>query len=470
MKTSTVTKNFTALVGSNFAVQALRFLTIALLARRLGNSLFGVYNYIILLVTYGVTLVEFGLKNLAIREISQGRGSRKLVQQILKVRAGLAFFAMLGVMALAHFAFHRADYVAPAFFVALSLFVDAFLVDFIVIAQERLVSQAVANVAQALFMYITVLFLVPDEGQILLVSQLYLLSHVLWVSLFYVTAKPTQMADHQEFKQNVLVTAWQGAPYLVAQFLGSLHFSMDLLLLGQFHFESWLGDYGAAWKILGVTLGVINAFVAAVQPRLARESHDLSSESLGRLVDHTTRIIWLFLAPTVIGCWLFGDELVLWFFGTHFLRTAELLKPLSLAMSFFCLGLAPMQALFISHQTGLMVRVVLINVLVSFVTVATLLVLNHPEWVPWGMCFVQAFYMFAAWRPFKSWGFITVEEAHSILLPVGIMIIPLALPLVSGVNVAPLIRFSLAALAYVFGLTLLKVWRRPAFAAVLGRG
>src|SRR5438105_3454764 len=113
MKLSLLGRNFVALVSSNFLIQLVRFLTIAWLARRLGNQVFGAYNYVILLVTYGFVVVEFGLKNVALREIAQGRGSKNLVRQILKVRAALAAVGFVVVMGLATLAFPAGKYFLP---------------------------------------------------------------------------------------------------------------------------------------------------------------------------------------------------------------------------------------------------------------------------------------------------------------------------------------------------------------------
>jgi O-antigen/teichoic acid export membrane protein len=467
MKISRLGQNFAALVSSNFAIQLVRFLTIAWLARRLGSQVFGVYNYIVLIVTYGFVVVEFGLKNVALREIAQGRGSKNLVKQILKVRALLALVGFVVVVCLTTLAFPKGEYFLPSIFLALSLFVDAFLLDFVVIAQEKLVAQAIGNVAQALFLYVGCVFLVHSENDFLILSELYLASHVLWILIFLIAGKPfSVLPENKNYEDNIFKTAMIGIPFLLAQFLGTVQSSMDLFLLGQFHFDQWLGDYSAALKILAVSLGIINALVAAVQPRLARESHDLNSPVLRNLVYSTTRLVWIILAPTLVGCWFFGDTLVLWVFGTQFTQAAALLKPLSLAFGFFCLGLAPMHALFISTATQKLVKTMVANCFLSFLIITCLLATGNPQYVPWGMVVTQCFYMCAAWRAVGIWGFLSKEELKILLFPICLMIFPLLSP---QSWISPVQRFSLSAFGYFLGLGAMRIWTRPWFIAILGR-
>ncbi|MDZ4677800.1 MAG: oligosaccharide flippase family protein [Oligoflexia bacterium] len=467
MKLSLIGKNFTALVSSNFLIQFVRFLTIALLARRLGSQAFGVYSYIVLIITYGFVLVEFGLKNVALRELAQGRGSKKFVKQILKVRLALACVGFIGVIGLCSMAFSNGIYFLPTVVLALSLFVDAFLLDFVVIAQEKLVVQAIGNVAQALFLYLGCLLFVHSEGDFLILSWLYLLSHVIWISIFLIAGKPfSLLPENRGDNVSLYHTAMLGVPFLLAQMLGTIQFSMDLFLLGQFHYENWLGDYSAAIKILALSLGVINALVAAIQPRIAREVHDLKSPGLQNLVHSTTRMIWLMLLPTLAGCWLFGDTLIYWFFGDKFLLAPTLLKPLSLAFTLFCLGLAPMHALFMSHDTRLLIKTMTINSLISFLVITAILALGHPELVPWGMVITQGIYMIGAWKSVGMWGFISYEEIKTFLFPFLLMITPL---LMQSAWVSPVQKITLAAFGYILGLFAMRIWTRPWFIAILGR-
>jgi O-antigen/teichoic acid export membrane protein len=452
---SVFSRNFISLLGSTFVVQALRFLTIALLARRLGSDVFGAYNYIILLITYGFTLVEFGLKNLAIREISQGRGSIDLVPKILKVRSFLALLGTLGVILFSYLAFPSGKFLLPALFFGLSLIVDAFLIDFILIAHEKLGVQALANISQALFVYIFTFIFVRNADQFALFSGIFLASHFLWVGLFYFFARPFFAALSVKTSFDTLSLAKLGLPFLIAQFLFSMQPSTDLLLLGQFHYANLLGSYGAAMKLLGIPMGIIYALMGAVYPRLAKYSHDFKSESLLSLLNATTRLIWIFVLPMVIGCWLFGEQLILWFFGKTYSEGIIFLKPLSISMGLFFLGLPPITAILLSHNSKLMIRTSVLNLGVSFLSSFLILTLGRPDLLPWAMIFAQSFFLIFSWFPFRKYYFLDREELKTIILPGFFMAIALNL------SVSPALKFIFAALGYLVGLAILKIWRRP---------
>jgi O-antigen/teichoic acid export membrane protein len=242
---------------------------------------------------------------------------------------------------------------------------------------------------------------------------------------------------------------------------------MDLLLLGQFHFSEWLGVYSAGLKILGLPLGIINSLMAAIQPRLARESHDLRSDKLTVLVHHSTRLVWVLIVPAILGCWLFGEQLVLWVFGSGYSGSVIFLKPLSLVFGFFCLGQVPMQALFLSHRMKLLVQIAAVNCLSSAAIIGGLLWVGRPECVAWGMVLVQCLYMILGWllvigRP-SFFMLLTSDEMIYLMLPA----ILLALPLLFLKSVGAPSQFALSAAGYILGLLLVRIWRRPWFRATL---
>lgn len=461
-----MSKNFIALIGSNFSVQALRFAIIVIVARRLGADLFGAYNYIILLIGFGFTFVEFGFRNLAIREISQGRGSKKLLKQIFKIRFVLALVSSFVIGLASYLALRSSQYLWLSLIMSMSLVVDAFLLDFILVCEEKLVAQAVGNVAQALFLCLGVYFFVKNETSLFILGELFFASHLVWVGSFWLSTRAYVAFPEKNTGEDshLWQTAKSGFPFLVAQFVSGLNWSMDLLLLGQFHFESWLGDYSAALKIIGILVGFINALNAAVQPRLAQKSHDLKSEAVAQIVSNTTRLAWVFVVPTIVGCWLYGTELVHLFFGYKYLKTAALLKPLSLALGIFCLGHSPIHALFVSKNMKTLIRTVLVNGLFSFSVVALILALNHPEFVAWGMVLVQVFYILTAWRVFNFDGFLTFEEWRNLFLPALLMSFPFFFsPLHSDLG-----KIALSGALYFVGLLLVKIWKRAWFKATLG--
>ncbi len=465
MGTSLVARNFISLLGSNFIVQGLRFLTVALLARRLGNELFGVYNYLILLASYGFTIVEFGLKNLAIREFAQKRGSGQFLGQIFKLRLIFSGMAGIAVILFAKQAFPAGEFLQGATYFALSLVVDVFLVDFLVIAQERLALQAWSNMAHALTLFLGSYFLVHSPQDFLLTSEIFFVSHIVWVGLLFVSAKPLDKNNGTSSQTSMAVLVTAALPFFIAQILGGFQYSMDLLLLGQFHYQSWLGDYSAAIKILSIPLGVINALVMAIQPKLARESHNLNSPEMQTVVVNSTCLIAVILAPTIIISWLFGEQLVFWLFGSQFIQSGQLLRPLSLALSLFCLGLAPMHGLFVSFRSRTMIKIASANFSVSLITVFIILILGKPQWVPWGMLIVQGFYLISAWRPYGFGIGFMADEFYFLALPLCLLAIPLLAP-----SALPAwFKFLMATAGYLSGLTYAKIWRKPWFISVLSR-
>jgi len=137
-----------------------------------------------------------------------------------------------------------------------------------------------------------------------------------WVALFTSRARPLIAGSAKNaLSEKFWQIAAAGVPFLVAQFIGIFSRPWISSCWVSSTMKKWLGDYSAALKILGISLGVINALVAAVQPRLARGSQDLRSPKMKNLMVNTTQMIVVFPLSTLVGCWFFGNELVYWIFG-----------------------------------------------------------------------------------------------------------------------------------------------------------
>ena len=462
-----------AALVSNFGVQGLRFFTMTLLARRLGLHLFGVYNYLLLLLTYGFIVVEFGLKNLGIREIAQGRGSPKLIKQIFKIRLGFATVSTIVIVLLTGLAFPGGDLEWPSFFMGASLFIDALLLDYVLIAHEALVPQGLGNLGQAGFLFGACYFFVGGSQNFTSLTQFFFLSHIVWILILAVAARPylqktNSSADahrNASHGNRSWKTALMGSPFMISTLIAGILTSMDLLLLGQFHYDNWLGPYSAAMKILGLAMGLINSLLASIQPKLAKQSASLRSAETESLISSTTRFLWLFVAPTVAGCWLFGDQLVLWVFGSNFEKAGPLLKPLSLSFAFLTLSMAPFHLISVSHHTRQLLKIVIFNCLFSLLAVGGVLVLDKPQWVPWAMVLVEFCFLLSVWKWYGIWKVATPEDFKFLLIPMILLIIPLVIP---NLGAAP--RFLEAAVGYGAGLFMMKVWKQTWFKEVFGKG
>jgi O-antigen/teichoic acid export membrane protein len=189
---------------------------------------------------------------------------------------------------------------------------------------------------------------------------------------------------------------------------------------------------------------------------VAKYSEDLESIALKSLLFGSTRLIWVFTIPMIIGSWLFGDQLILWFFGAQYAQAFGFLKPLSLATGLFFLGLPPMVTILISHKMKLMIKIAGINVAVSFLSAFTALYFQRPDLLPWAMVLAQGFFLVHTWLPFKNFAIVSSEDFKMLFLPGMAMALALAiLPL------GPVYRFVFSASVYVAGLAALKIWRRP---------
>lgn len=396
LKNNIFLKNFTSLVGSNFAVQMMRFFTIILLTRKLGPELFGVYNYILVLISLCAILVEFGLKNYGVRQFSLGHGSWKLIGDIFKIRFVVSIVSILIVAGFTYSAFKSYSLMSVSTIFAMSLIVDSFLIDFVVISKEKLYLQAIAQLAQASAYLLCVYLILFKFNDLKWIAAAFSLSHVFLVLIYFLGVK--NVPFRTEHTEHIKTVFSKSIPYLVASIVVSIQYQLDILLLGQFHFNLILGDYSACLKLLSIPLAVVYSFYSAVLPRIAKltESH---TELLVLLKKYFKPVILFVLIMNFI-FFIAGKELVYLFFGEKYKLAPLLVKPLAIAISFHILTILPMQALFLSKETGKLLKITILNFLVSCVAMSVVLFFNKPLWLPITVIFVQMTYCFQAWRHF----------------------------------------------------------------------
>jgi hypothetical protein len=102
-----------------------------------------------------------------------------------------------------------------------------------------------------------------------------------------------------------------------------------------------------------------------------------------------------------------------------------------------------------------MVKTSAINLSVSFALSFLVLLAGKPFLLPWAMVFSQGFFMIFSWLPFGRAGYFDKEDFRSLSMGALLMFGALVLKL------SPSLQFILAALGYVLGLALSKIWRRP---------
>lgn len=394
MRDKKLLANFASLLISNFSVQGLRFITVILLTRKLGPELFGVYNYLLMLVGLCAILVEFGLKNYGIREFALGFGSWSLIGKIFKIRVLIAVLSTLAVVLLTLQAFRSTGYIQTSLIFSASLFIDAFLIDFVAISQEKLHLQALGQMMQAGVYLLGIYLLLQNSVELSAIAAVFSISHIFWIGIYFFGIDSIKAKENGRIRsKHVMMGAF---PFLVAMILGTLQSQMDIFLLGQFHFSSILGDYSACLKLVSIPLGMVNSLMSSLQPRLARYS-DNREESI-KILKQYIKPLFLFIALMNLTFFVFGENIIHLFFGDKYHEAAVYLSPLGLVTSAFILTLLPMHALFVSKKTKKLLQISVTNFILSFVVISLTLIWATPRELPWAMLIVQCFCGYQAWR------------------------------------------------------------------------
>lgn len=462
-KSGVHTKNLASLTGSNIAVQGLRFLTMIILARRLGQQYFGYYNYILLLLGYGTTAVEFGFKNLAIREFAQNRGSQHLIFRITALRLVFAVISLVAVTLLLDKTLTQLQNNFSLLLFSCTLLLGPLIFDYLLIAKEELATLSLLTFAQAFILFVGVCLVINNPENFSDLAGLYFLSFFVMTLGFIMYSRFWEIPKNHSDQMPVRQVAISGIPFFLVNFFGGVHSSLDTFLLGQFRYESWLGYYGAATKLVGMSLAVVHPVLNTIQPRVAKLSENLYSPQMRNLLLSTMIFLWIPIIPLLVGCWLFGDQLISLVFGSEFVVAGSFLKPLSLSLALFALSLPATGALFLGRETDKMLRFVAKNMIAGLCFISLPLIFGKPDLVPWGMVASMAIYFRLSWGPYHLPYRNILNRLVVFLLPTFLLVV--ALQLIRS----PIAATIWGAMGYLMGLYQIKIWQTDWFKTVLGK-
>ncbi|MFH1781374.1 MAG: oligosaccharide flippase family protein [Patescibacteria group bacterium] len=319
----TIVKNTLWLTTGEVASRLMMFFLTILIARRLGDVIFGQYSYILAYVTLFSFIPDFGIYNLVCRELArQKEKTAEYLSKIipLKVILGLG---TIGVIAATITLFgndpeiNRLIILATLFTILFS-FSELFWA--VYRAFEKMKYEAIAYILERVFIIGFSLYAIfgPVANKLGGIILAYVLANIILFLLNFTFIQKRfarfRLKIDPRFWSKILSESW---PFALSTVFITIYFSLDSVMLGKLKGDEVVGWYNAAYRIIFFLLIFINTVAKAVYPVISR-LYTENQDRLSNFVDKYAKLMTIIALPLGFGGTLLGSKIIILIFGQEY--------------------------------------------------------------------------------------------------------------------------------------------------------
>ncbi len=333
--------NFSYLAAGDLIAKALTFWAFAHIARVLGSDLFGDLGFAAACTLYFRLIVSQGLDVYGIQEVARNRSlvaTRGAV--ILGLRLASSVVAAATLVAAVSLIGKPPHVKGLLLLYGLTLIASAISLQWVFQAAEQMSHVAIANVLGQLVFSVLVLAFLKHPDQLLWIPVLQAAGEVAACGYFLflfirIFGRVRASLDWREWRDILKGSVPMG----LSSVLSLVMLNFDLILLGFLKPASDVGQYSAAYKIVGFFSSFVLLYNRNLLPAVSRCRGDASM--LRRISDRVQKYTLLLSVPLATGGAILSRPLMHLIFGSQFTGGA-----MALAILLWIIPLASIRALF----------------------------------------------------------------------------------------------------------------------------
>ncbi len=313
-------KGFLRLATGQGVGQVLAFVVLTLVARKVGPSNFGTYQFAFSALTYFTLLANLGVANHAVRDVSVGsHPASAIAGEVLVIRFVLAVFSYCCLLALA-------PYVTPSHgtavileIIGIALIFEAATGEWVLQATQHFGKLAVATLfrqmtaAALVFLFLTGGFVGVERyakatvAGALVATAITAIAAIRLIGLPHLTASPRRL--YGRFRRSI--------PFSWSVVMIQVYYTTDFLIIGALKGTKPVGQYGVAYRLPTIVISVILVWGSAAYPYLARQgARDVLA--LRAHIGRATSVALIIAASLVAITLPLGRELIVEIFGAAY--------------------------------------------------------------------------------------------------------------------------------------------------------
>jgi O-antigen/teichoic acid export membrane protein len=311
--------NLTFLSGGELVAKLLTFLAVARMARALGTGLFGDVAFAVAFTLYFDLIVSQGLDVYAIQQVARDRALlRERAESILGLRL-ISSIVAFGALALVVWNIAKPPQVKMLLYLyGLTFLPSALSLKWVFQAVEQMKFVALANVLGQFVYSVLILIFIQNPSRLLWVPVFQFLGDMAGAAYFLILYRKNYGPVRMTFQ----FRAWSGMlresiPMGLSTALSLVMFNFDMVLLGFLKPDSDVGQYGAAYKIIGFLSSLIVLYSRNLFPPVSRSKGKPSA--LLRISAMTQKYVLFLAVPLAVGGTMLSAPLMRVIFGPEYL-------------------------------------------------------------------------------------------------------------------------------------------------------
>jgi len=302
-----VTRSFLKLGAGELLARALSFITIIILARRLGAASYGIVGFANAVLMYFIAFTDFGIEFLGPRDVAfNPEAARKTASRALVLRVAIGCVLGLGLAGAGMSMLSGPDGVVLALY-ALILLPTGASTRWVHIGLEQAGRVALARVLGEALRALIVVLLVTSAASVLWAVAAHVIGEALTALVLLALLRGWLQWGGGTFASATSMLR-RASPLAVTAVLGLVIYNSDLVLLRVFRDAETVGIYLAAFSLIALLGNLANTYANALLPSLTRADiadgtrADLYSTAMAHVVAVATPVTigGVFLAPQII--------------------------------------------------------------------------------------------------------------------------------------------------------------------------
>ena len=318
-------KNMAVVMTGTMMIMILSILFTILLARHLGTAGYGLYVYATSLVTIFINLTEFGMSQIAIRDVAKEKeNANYYLSNIFVIRAVLSLASMAVIFVIVRLLRDSASdrdilylFASGSFFIMVAAGLR-----WVFFAYQKLEYEAFLNVTQTSLSLMFVVLLVIFRQSLLMFAFYYMIISMimLLLTIFLIRRNITKFSAklNWDFMRKMVASA---LPLGVVAITTAIYLNMDKLMLSAFRGDTETGIYGAAFRLTAyMRILLITYTTPVLLPALAELSVNSLQTKFMKLLDKSFHFMVAVCLAASLGTVLISKQLIMLFFGEKFIN------------------------------------------------------------------------------------------------------------------------------------------------------
>ena len=327
-----ITTNFISLITAEIISRILQFIIFVYLARTLGKDNFGIFSFGLAFALLVMVIVDFGLNQLFIREISRNKklASKYLFNGIV-IKIFLAIFAMLFAYLFLNIMNYSSEVKTVAYIMLLFALIQSFneLNFSIFRAFERMYYEMGTKIFRMLILISLIFYLIKNNYGFIASVLAFPITEfiVLGIATLLVYSKFTKISFEFDYAFSKMIVK-ESSLFFFSLIFTTLYLYVDQIMISKFRNTTEVGIYSAAANIIIALIFIPLMYANSIYPVISR-FYITSKKSLKLAYERSFKYMLVLGLPIAAGIYKLSDKIILLLYGKEYLASAVVLSILS---------------------------------------------------------------------------------------------------------------------------------------------